>query len=240
MDKILTCKVNTCGLYLVEPVLLPCGYNVCKSHTINLKREHFDCDYCNEYHLIPSPDGFPLNVKVQELIEKNLHLSEDERNNLKLIEQVETELRNFNDFIQNSDKFIDVSIASVEKQINVHRDKIINNINDSHKKLIDDLNLYKSSCKKNTKKSNSNYLTEKYKNFNLEIANKCKESREKFKSPQSNCAESSKLIEKISDSIYKNESQIKAELLQNKTMRFIPNEQTKAFGRLQFNLFNYL
>ena len=76
------CK--TCQLILHEPVLVPCSCTyTCKSHLddllANTQLNSITCKQCNHTYDIPQPNGFVVDDKLRKSIEKDTHLSENQK-----------------------------------------------------------------------------------------------------------------------------------------------------------------
>ena len=68
LNSILKCKL--CFNLLHDPILLPCGKTICKSHSSEVNKSQ--CPLCPETHVMPGK-GFPMNEVVQELLEIELN-----------------------------------------------------------------------------------------------------------------------------------------------------------------------
>ncbi len=85
---------DLCHQLLVEPITIPCGNNVCKSHldkllkNVSKERSWFRCEICQEEHFVPK-SGFKVNKGLQNGLEIQL-------NTLKLtpiFDECKTEIR---------------------------------------------------------------------------------------------------------------------------------------------------
>ena len=79
LNEFIICKV--CKKYLKDPVLLPCGENVCKQHVDLNEAENkskycnYKCELCKEIHQILST-GFSNKVLVK-ILKFNIHSYKD-------------------------------------------------------------------------------------------------------------------------------------------------------------------
>ena len=58
-----------------EPVILPCGQSICKSHvkdslTSKNNKQYFNCGMCKKEHEAGVDGSFPVNEKVDDLVKK--------------------------------------------------------------------------------------------------------------------------------------------------------------------------
>ena len=71
------CRYINCMKYLKEPVILPCGFSICKEHIndlINSQVENFKCNYCDIYH--SSIQDYQLNLTLKHLMnDEKCHLN---------------------------------------------------------------------------------------------------------------------------------------------------------------------
>ena len=102
-----------CNQLLIDPVTLPCGYSVCKSHLDGLLKKtpkemnKFECQLCKEKHYIPEK-GFFVNKRIQNGLNIKLNSLKlnpvyeeckkeinDAKNNIEKIEHLEKDPENF-------------------------------------------------------------------------------------------------------------------------------------------------
>ena len=78
------CSSQECKKYLEVPVTLPCGHTICREHfKFNENEESsqnvkFKCDVCSTKHKIQS-NNLASNEMASALIDKNIHLSEEQK-----------------------------------------------------------------------------------------------------------------------------------------------------------------
>ncbi len=87
-DLIMTIKAEfvckTCNLILSDPVVVPCSCGTtCKSHldelVANTQLTSVTCKHCHHTFDIPQPGGFVVDDKLRKSIEKDAHLSENQK-----------------------------------------------------------------------------------------------------------------------------------------------------------------
>ncbi len=142
MDEILTCKHPDCNMYLKEPVMLPCGNNVCKSHVDeNPKSEPFKCSYCTSKHNIP-PNGFTPNNSLNQILCNNLHLNAKQKTCSGYIEEMDKTVGLFGEVIKDPEVFIYDTVLKLTNSIDLNREIIINNTNIQHERMINQLKCF--------------------------------------------------------------------------------------------------
>ena len=68
---------DLCNKLLVDPILIPCGNSICKTHLNELinnmpkEKNTFICCICQDGHQIPK-NGFMIQKKLQNLIKFSL------------------------------------------------------------------------------------------------------------------------------------------------------------------------
>ena len=135
------------GVY-IQPVELPCGKNICRSHVAEHTEaknnaKFFKCMLCNKEHQIPGADGFPLNKKIDDLVKKCqvkatpvaeihklAHESYDKLN--KMVDE-------FVHISSTSEAFIYEYFSELERKVDVKREMIIQEIHSISDKLIGEI-----------------------------------------------------------------------------------------------------
>jgi hypothetical protein len=173
MCDFLRCKYNNCNKLFINPILLPCKKNICKTHVDDLLKQQkncteFKCQFCKCDHEIPI-NGFTINEQLLRLL--NWHLKrENESNKLKcnkfdsnesststssLSSSRDFESINENNIQNNSnnqDEYIYEYITNVRDKIDIERELLISKIDFISADMIDKLKLYELECKSNIKK----------------------------------------------------------------------------------------
>lgn len=159
-----TCKI--CNKIFKEPVFLPCHNSMCKAHVDEVKKgkkEKIECMFCKEQHEIPST-GFKLNDIINDIIEKDGHLDENEKQakaNVKTKLDELFKLKNETEKLQN-----DVELAASEQFMN-----IINILELKRDELKIEIDNVADNLISQTKKCKENYVEhlKKMKNDNASI-----------------------------------------------------------------------
>ena len=112
VKSVFVCSWKTCQKYLVDPVILPCGYTVCREHLkpINgdLSKENiqFTCDICNKEHKT-SINLIVINHSVSKIIQEDIHLSQQQKVLKASIKQIEALLlQHDNSKLANPEEYI--------------------------------------------------------------------------------------------------------------------------------------
>jgi hypothetical protein len=143
------CQHEGCKRYFEAPVILPCFNSICKQHVIdgNCGNSLFKCTLCNDLHIIPDT-GFKSNTAILKVINSNLHLKDEHKRAKLMFNQVEL-LLNDNQSLENQETFLVEFFSNIEKQIEMHRDKLIVKVKDLHKESLQKIRLFKEECVEN-------------------------------------------------------------------------------------------
>jgi hypothetical protein len=127
----LVCQI--CDLIYKQPVKLPCGKTICKSHLLDLIE--FDCKFCQSKHKIP-PRGFHPNFFIQNQINTFQHLSKDECDlKSRLAQSIENLKASYDEIEQVEEEFVSDHLRDIEFQIMKYRDMLLKTI----EQLTDDM-----------------------------------------------------------------------------------------------------
>jgi WD40 repeat protein len=189
-----TCK--TCNKILWDPISIPCTCNtMCKIHVDNLnvkqKVSSITCQFCKKKFDIPK-DGFPENKMVKSLIEREIHLSDDEKALKESLGKCFIDMdRLLNAFKAKTAEIQAIQtdhFVNVRKSIDTRRESLIQKINQLSEETIKKVNESEEKLKKLVAENNvgnvesdiqkeSQNLFELFRNPNLAI-----QSIEKYRS----------------------------------------------------------
>ena len=206
MDDILTCKYHNCNKYYVNPVILPCGKNICKIHTdeiINENKNILKCDYCDDEHVIPIPNGFVINQTLNEIINLNLHLNSKEKEANKTINTIEQSINEFSTVNNNPNEFIFGYVSEVREKINLEKDRLVTKIQLIAREMLDKLKIYEQKCKENMAELNE--LTEENKKHLDDLERRCAMWKDDLRRPNKNQELLDSLLEQLSLALRENE-----------------------------------
>ena len=141
----------TCEKILNRPVLLPCGHSICQVHVDEAKSEHRDlikCFSCTESHAIPER-GFTLIKNLEALIENKIHsldLGEDYHKPYKLRSEFERFIELFERIKNQPENRIHDYISGVKNRIDLKREKLKNEIDQTFLSMIEKLDEFENQC----------------------------------------------------------------------------------------------
>ena len=152
-DSLFRCQI--CNKVLQEPIVLPCGETVCRSHSLDINS--LNCFSCRKSHPMPQ-NGYPFNQIVQSLLENKFHtlnLNSDKFKESKLkIDELNKRFREI-ELIQNDPEFyIDEYFIELIREIDLRREVLIESIQKESNKVIDSVNQWKSELVEKAKKEN--------------------------------------------------------------------------------------
>ena len=132
----LICSI--CKLILNNPVSLPCFCVVCHDHSTN--SSWITCQTCNKEFEIPA-EGLVPNKFVKNMLEKEVHLSDEEKtlkNSVEeLIRQLERLHIDFETTQRSFEVFSDDHFSEIRRQIDLQRETLKEKIDEIALKMID-------------------------------------------------------------------------------------------------------
>ena len=153
LKKIFICSSKSCNKYLDKPVTLPCGFTVCQEHiksNVDYSEQEnytFKCQVCNDEHTVSK--NLAINQSVSELIDNDIHLSEEQKELKANIKNIEAIL--FDHLKNCPEEYIYDYFASVRNNIDLHREMSIQKIHKRSDELIKELNETEQRCYDNYK-----------------------------------------------------------------------------------------
>ena len=139
------CRFYGCDKYLKEPVILPCGFSICKQHIHDLvsnKNEYFRCNSCQQDH--SSTQEYQLNLTLKHLItEENSHLNGNLLEMRKLLDSFEKTLDEIKIIQNDPANYLYEYVNEQKRKIELQREELklqIDKISEELIKKIDDLN----------------------------------------------------------------------------------------------------
>jgi hypothetical protein len=162
MDEYLTC--NICKKCYCEPVVLPCGKNVCKAHLDHIFHKTngkiFECNYCNKHHEIPE-SGFIINEDLMGVLDVYYKSDQKRKEANDLISKFEQNIKEIDRISENPESFIIDYITCTRIKIKLEKDRLLTKINKISDEMLEQLENYEVECKSNLR--NLNDLIEKSK-----------------------------------------------------------------------------
>ena len=192
--KVFICNSKSCNKYMEKPVTLPCGFTVCQEHIKSnddrSEKENysFKCQVCNNEHTVSK--DLAINQSVSELMENDIHLSQEQKELKANITNIEAIL--FDHLKNCPEVYIHDYFSNLRNQIDLHREKSIQTIHKRSDEMIKELNETENKC-------NDNLKTKiKVPKFDTQDINKNKEA---VRSPNVNLSEINEMLEKLKSNI---------------------------------------
>jgi hypothetical protein len=162
----LTCSY--CSRIFKDPILLPCDDNICRQHLKErdvIKQNKLKCKKCNEEFEVKN-NQFKLNEAISKLIESHSYLNETE---MSLKRELEVSIKKFFDIFEH--------FQEMRYQIDEHREKLKEKIDEIALKMIDDSKKYEALYLRNIKEKL--FQTQSFESLEKEL----KEIEELFRNP---------------------------------------------------------
>ena len=122
-DQLVTCKI--CKKYFSNPILLPCGNNICENHLTTYNNDNesiYKCDICFKDHQLPE-EGFSLNRPFIEMMNLNIHFDEQTRKTVNVIENLNNVNKTIDLLIKDPNEFIYSYFFECENRIDLKEDQ---------------------------------------------------------------------------------------------------------------------
>ena len=225
LKNIYTCDFKLCGLYLNEPITLPCGYSICKKHIDDTIEKRFECESCGKEHVIDEND-LQVNLKTEKIIQMNLHLNDQHKKVKEIFDKLS---KNISDFKQSKlfdgEHYLSDYFFEFRNQVDLHRELFINEINNKSDKLIEQLKSLEEDYLSNMKHLNQ-IVVEKFDK---------PEWNKHLRDPNINHDLLAKIEKEIQSSLHEFNKQCKFyenNLLMNCKIKFVPSNNIN-FGVLE-------
>ena len=224
------CKYDNCNKYFKEPVILTCGFSICREHIDDLVKnniQNFKCNSCQHDH--SSTQNYILNMTLKHLItEENSHLKGNLLEMRKLLDSFEQTLNEIDKIQQDPANYLYEYVNEQKRKIELQREELKLQIDKNAEDLI-----------KKIDELNSQFSA-KLDNIDLEEYKKTAENYEEnhMRNPNLHKNDFNELISKlenINKQAESNLNNIKRKLRNEKTVEFEPNSKkfkTSNFGSL--------
>ena len=134
----LLCSI--CELVFSEPVSLPCGCTVCANHTRHVAS--VTCAVCEHEFEVPT-HGFQTNKCAKNILEKNGHLSDDEKalklNIQGVIQRLETLVSSFKQSEADFELLCNDHFNELRRHVDIQREELKQKIDEIALNMIDQL-----------------------------------------------------------------------------------------------------
>jgi WD40 repeat protein len=143
MRNSLVCQI--CDLIYKQPVKLPCGKSICKSHLHDLNE--FDCKFCQSKHKILSR-GFHPNFFTQNQINTFQHLSKDECDlKSRIAQSIENLKASYDEIEEVEQEYLSSHFQDIEYQIMEYRELLLKSIADLTDEMLKETRNHQSKVK---------------------------------------------------------------------------------------------
>jgi WD40 repeat protein len=220
------CDFPGCQKYLKEPITLPCGDMICKEH-LDEQLERFKCPSCNEECLVPD-GGFRINWRMNDLLNKNSHLTGKHKKTKDLFDLYEKRVKEFQrSSLADPQVYIHDYFAGITRKIYIHRELMIQSINERADEFLNTLNRLEHECKANESVNEIIQLSQS----KSEELNKLSEKLRTLNITDQDLDEIKRKMKKALKEMEKRLGTIQKSLLMNKSVKFVA-EGSREFGRL--------
>jgi hypothetical protein len=139
-----TCLI--CSKIFKSPFSLPCGDTICEEHlkeTQVLRNNSIKCKLCGETFVVKNNQLIRQNKALQNLIQKELFLSDAEKTKKKSLEKSLRDFLNLNEQLQESKNIFDLDcynhFQEIRRKIDVQREELKDQIDKISFKMLDEL-----------------------------------------------------------------------------------------------------
>jgi hypothetical protein len=242
LSEILTCK--KCKKFFLEPVLLPCKKNICKTHIYQESNETnvYKCFFCKDDHQVPE-NGFIPNETANDIIKLNLHLNEKTKEANELVDEFDVILSDLLSLGKDPENFIYEYISLTRNKVDLERERFILRINEISDKLLNQLKELENECNLNLK-DHKNTLMKNFNDINFEQLKQLSTNwKEEFRKPYLDDQRFDNLIDEIKKLLRENRHkniELKSSLLKGKGCYFKSKDydlDQNYFGSLNFDDF---
>jgi hypothetical protein len=156
LNEIATCQ--KCKKFLIEPILLPCGKNICNKHVreATSKDEEllsvYKCEICHDNHKLPDK-GFTVNESMVETMALNLHLGEKTRQAQSIINELDAIVNELKLICIDPDKFIYEYVNETISKIDRERNRLMLQIENVSGEMVTRIKSFENECKSKLKSS---------------------------------------------------------------------------------------
>ena len=145
VDSLFNCAICTKTLH--DPIVLPCGESVCKTHSEEISNAK--CHFCSRDHTIPK-DGFSPNENLQKQLEVHLYtisINFTQFHDLKkLVQDLNRDLKDIESIRADPKNYIYEYFKELNRQVDLRRDTIIIEVETYSNELIQKIDIIDKDC----------------------------------------------------------------------------------------------
>lgn len=221
-ENALKCEYKDCELIYENPITLPCGNSMCKSH-LDQYNCNFKCYFCNDEHEIPE-NGFSINKTIIKMIDSIIESNPIRKKINESFEKINESISEYENL--HPDVYIYEYFEDIRLKVDLHREELKKEIDEKSDEIIKKLKDKEEKCKSNS----VNVEKIKLKNMNSSFTLK-----NMFRVPNLTKKELNNLTSKINNQLkfIQNElNKYKKSLLLNESIKFDKFEKSSLFGEL--------
>jgi hypothetical protein len=150
-------------MLLADPVVIPCGKFICKTHLDSLMtnksndKGNFICEICQEQHLVPK-NGFMVNNRLQDLLKveiNDLKFDDPIFDECKLeVEEAKENMSKVQELEKKTEMYIYDYFEDIKREIDLRREGLKQKIDDYSDKMIKSLEVNQMNYIKLSKEVN--------------------------------------------------------------------------------------
>ncbi len=127
INSLFNCQL--CNQFFEDPVTLPCGETVCKSHCDRISNDK--CLFCSEIHITPK-NGFLVNKVIKAQLEfqfNKINLNFTQFNDYKkILENLNKDLKEFETIHNDPCSYIYEYFSEITRQVDLRKEIVIKDI----------------------------------------------------------------------------------------------------------------
>jgi len=222
--RALICEFKDCHLIYENPVILPCGYSLCQQHLADYD-DQIICFFCKCEHQKP-PNGFTINIAINRMIESYIESNQFRKETKEAYDRLNRTIYEY-DTIDN-EKYLHDYFEQIRNRVDLHREEMINEINEKSDEIIKKLKEKEQYCKLNLIK----IVKIKYDEFKNNDLPSWKDSLRiaDIDPNELKCLKSK--IDRYDTIIQRQCNKYKNQLLQNQSIQFEKHDKSSTFGEL--------
>ena len=144
-ENALKCEYKDCELIYENPITLPCGNSMCKSH-LDQYNYNFKCYFCNDEHEIPE-NGFSINKTIIKMIDSIIESNPIRKKINESFEKINESISEYENL--HPDVYIYEYFEDIRLKVDLHREELKKEIDEKSDEIIKKLKDKEEKCKFN-------------------------------------------------------------------------------------------